>query len=259
MAFELRAEPKNRLALEIGGVILVLLLWWGISTLELVSRGILPAPLDVLKAFPDMHINNALVRNVLKSVWLNFQGYFWAVVIAVPIGFIIGLLPLFRGLFGKQVDAVRFIPLTALTGLFISWFGLGNGMKVSFLAFGILVYLLPVVVQKINEVEKVYVQTTYTLGASKWQTIKTVFLPAVISRISDDIRVLVAISWTYIIVAEGVNKTGGVGELIWEAGRLGKPEKVFAILIIIMLIGFLQDKFFVLADRFLFPYKYNNR
>jgi len=86
MAFELRAEPKNRLALEIGGVVLVLLLWWGVSALELVSRGILPAPLDVLKAFPDMHVNNALVRNVLKSVWLNFQGYFWAVVIAVPIG-----------------------------------------------------------------------------------------------------------------------------------------------------------------------------
>lgn len=259
MALELRAEPKNRLILEIAGVFLLIALWWGVSAMELVSRAILPTPLDVLKAFPDMHINNALVRNVLKSVWLNFQGYFWAILIAIPVGFLIGLIPIFRGLFSKQVDAVRFIPLTAVTGLFISWFGLGNGMKISFLAFGILVYLLPVVVQKIDEVEKVYLQTVYTLGANSWQTIRSVFLPAVLSKISDDIRVLVAISWTYIIVAEGVNKTGGVGELIWEAGRLGKPEKVFAILIIIMLIGFLQDKLFAYADRFLFPHKYSNR
>src|SRR5690606_13422094 len=121
-----------------------------------------------------------------------------AVLICIPIGFTIGLFPIFRGMFSKQVNAIRFVPLTAVTGLFIAWFGIENNMKIQFLAFGIIVYLLPVVVQRVYDVEEVYQQTAFTLGASKWQTIKSVFVPSVFSKLFDDIRVLVAISWTYI-------------------------------------------------------------
>jgi len=57
------------------------------------------------------------------------------------IGFIIGLLPVFRGLFSKQVDALRYLPLTALTGMFIIWFGIEDQMKIAF--FGFWDYCLP--------------------------------------------------------------------------------------------------------------------
>ena len=151
-----------------------------------------------------------LIFNALRSVWLNVQGYVWAIFISLPIGFLIGLFPLFRGLFSKQVDALRYLPLTALTGLFIVWFGIEDQMKIAFLAFGILVYLLPVVVQRIDEVKDVYLKTVFTLGASDWQTIKTVYIPSVLSKLIDDIRVLTAISWTYIIIAELINRQGGL-------------------------------------------------
>jgi len=260
--FKLRGTLTSRTQILLGvlGLVFMLGVWSLVSGLELVSRGILPAPWEVLTAFSDLHFEDALVRNVVKSVWLNFQGYFWAVLLAIPIGFLIGLLPLFRGLFEKQVDALRFIPLTAVTGLFMAWFGIGNVMKISFLAFGIFVYLVPVVVQRVRDVQEVYLQTVYTLGASSFQTIKTVFLPSVLSKISDDIRVLVAISWTYIIVAELVNSAeGGVGALIWKKARQAEIDKVFAVLIIIVLIGFLQDKLFGVADRLLFKFKHQKK
>lgn len=184
------------------------------------------------------------------------MGYIEAVLICIPVGFLIGLFPLFRGLFHRNIDALRYIPLTAVTGLFIAWFGIENNMKIQFLAFGIIVYLLPVVVQRIDEVQKVYIHTVYTLGASSWQTIRTVFLPSVLSKISDDIRVLVAISWTYIIVAELVNKSGGIGAMAYTAARQSRIDKVFAILLVIIFIGFLQDRLFVFLDKRLFPYKY---
>ena len=152
------------------------------------------------------------------------------------------------------------MPLTAVTGLFIAWFGIDSEMKIAFLAFGILVYLLPVIVQRIDEVEEVYVQTAYTLGASNWQQIRTVFIPAVLSRVSDDIRVLVAISWTYIIVAELVNaNSGGIGALAFKMARQSRIDKVFAILLIIIAVGFLQDKLFKLLDRLLFAHKYQTK
>ena len=128
-----------------------------------------------------------------------------------------------------------------------------------FLAFGIIVYLIPVVVQRINEVQSVYLRTVHTLGATSWQTITTVYMPYVFSKIIDDIRVLTAISWTYITIAEMLNKGGGIGELIWMAKRQSRIDKAFAILIVIVVIGLLQDRLFVFLDKTLFRHKHLNK
>lgn len=218
---------------------------------------LLPPPLKVVQSFPELVQKDELFQNTFRSIWLNVQGYFWSVFISIVLGFIIGLFPIFRGLFSKQVDALRYLPLTALTGMFIIWFGIEDQMKIAFLAFGIIVYLLPVVVQRINEVGDVYLKTVFTLGATDWQTIRTVYIPEVMSKLIDDIRVLTAISWTYIIIAELLNRQGGIGSLIYIKARQGQTEKVFAILIIIIIIGFIQDRIFVFFDKRMFPFKYN--
>jgi len=215
-----------------------------------------PLPTQVVNAFPDLVKEDRLFYNAWRSIWLNIRGYFWAIFFSIPLGFVIGLFPFFRGMFSKPVDALRYLPLAALIGLFIQWFGFGDEMKVAFLAFGILVYLLPVVAQRINEVNDVYTKTVFTLAATKWQTIKTVFMPAVLSKVIDDIRVLTAISWTYIIFAEYLNREGGLGALIYIKRRLGQVPDLFALLLVIVLIGFTQDRLFVYLDKRLFPHKY---
>ncbi|MEM7101885.1 MAG: ABC transporter permease subunit [Bacteroidota bacterium] len=220
---------------------------------------ILPSPVHVIKSFKELHFEDYLVVNTGKSIWLNFLGYLLAIAVSIPIGFALGLIPFFRGLFNRTFDAFRFIPLTAVTGIFIMWFGFDNQMKVAFLAFGIIVYLVPVVVQRIDEVQSVYLRTVFTLGANSWQTIKTVYWPSVLSRLFDDIRVLTAISWTYITIAELLNKSGGIGELIWLARRQSRMDKAFAVLVIIVLIGIFQDKLFFWLDKKLFPHKHMNK
>lgn len=220
---------------------------------------LLPSPMKVLKSYPELNKDDDLIGNTYFSIKLNFLGYLIAIVISIPVGFLLGLVPLFRGLFNKVIDSFRFIPLTAVTGIFIMWLGLGSQMKTLFLAFGIIVYLIPVVVQRINEVQSVYLRTVFTLGATSWQTIRTVYIPHVFSKIIDDIRVLTAISWTYITIAEMLNKGGGIGELIWIAKRQSRMDKAFAILIVIVIIGLLQDRLFVFLDRVLFPHKNLNK
>ncbi len=246
-----------KIALTVGGFVFLLIVWQVLFSLSVFPQSILPSPLQVLKAFKELYESDGLVKNTMTSIYLNFMGYFEALTIAIPLGFIIALTPPLRLLFSKPIDTLRFLPLTAVTGLFIAWFGIGNSMKIHFLAFGILVYLLPVIIQRIDEVDDVYLQTVYTLGASKWQTLKTIYFPSVLSKLSDDTRVLVAISWTYIIIAEMLNSTGGLGSLIFKVGqRQGRIDKVFALLIVIILIGFLQDRLFVLLDKLLFPFKH---
>lgn len=219
---------------------------------------LLPRPDKVVASFKPLFNEDDVIYHTAKSIWLNLQGYLWAILIAIPLGFIIGLYPIFNGLFSKQSDAMRFLPLTALTGLFVIWFGIEDKMKIAFLAFGIIVYLLPVVTMRVREVSDVYTKTVFTLGATDWQTIKTVFIPAVMSKVMDDIRVLTAISWTYIIIAELLNREDGIGALIYIKARLGQIPKVFAILIIIILIGFFQDKIFAFIEKRLLPHKQNS-
>lgn len=262
--FKLRGELDNRtnLILIIFGIGFILLIWFLLTMggSPLMKPSILPSPTRVFTAFGDLYQDNEIIKNTCLSIGLNMAGYVEAILISIPIGFLIGLFPFFKGSFHRPVDSFRYVPLTALTGLFIVWFGIGTPMKVHFLAFGIVIYLLPIIVQRISEVNDVYLKTVYTLGASDWETIKTVYWPSVISRLSDDIRVLTAISWTYIIVAENMGSQGGIGSLIWKVGmRQGRVDKVFAMLLIIMLFGILQDRIFIRLDRYFFPHKYQTK
>lgn len=219
----------------------------------------LPQPWSIITAIPVLIDKYELIEHTGKSLWINVLSYLLAILISLPLGFALGLIPLLRGLFGRIFDAFRFIPLAAVTFIFILWFGIEMQMKVAFLAFGILVYLVPVVVQRIDEVKEVYLKTVFTLGATNWQTIKTVYIPSVVARLSDDIRVLTAISWTYITVAEMLNNTGGLGGLIFKFRRQSNIEYAFVVLIVIILIGIFQDYILRLIDKILFPYKYVER
>ncbi|NNE27044.1 MAG: ABC transporter permease subunit [Saprospiraceae bacterium] len=259
--FKLRGDvPKKwRWILELSGIGLILCVWFFLTSGmdPIMMPSVLPHPMKVLTAFGELYQENNLIQNMFKSIGFNLAGYVKAMLFTLPLGFLIGLYPLFKGMYQRTIDAVRFVPLAATTGLFIVWFGIGTPMKVNFLAFGILIFLLPVVVQRINEVKGVYLKTVYTIGATDWQTIKSVYIPSVMSRLIDDVRVMTAISWTYIVVAEGIGSEGGLGAMIFRVGqRQGRVDKTFAVLLLIILIGIIQDRIFVRLDKELFPHKY---
>jgi len=256
--FELRGNLPQNIDTTVGiiGFVLLMGLWQAITGLGLIEKSLLPSPLQVIGSFKELHFEDELVRNSFYSIKLNLLGYIEAILVALPLGFCMGLFPIVRSAANPYVKALRFLPLAATTGIFIAWFGIMDNMKIQFLAVSIVVYLIPVVIQRIDEVQKVYVQTAYTMGANKIQMIFSVFVPAVLSRISDDIRVLVAISWTYITIAEALNMTGGVGALTVQCARQSRVDKVFAVLFIIVMIGFIQDQLFMKLDKILFPHKY---
>jgi NitT/TauT family transport system permease protein len=260
---------RQQLYIAVGGLIFFLLVWYLITKTGLVSSGVLPSPWDVTMAFVQLLTNqdewiignlriemSSLIYNTGYSIVLNVVGYLEAIIASLLFGFLIGLFPFFRSLLSRYIDAIRFIPLAAVTGLFVAWFGIEFNMKMQFLAFGIFVFLLPVVVQRIDEVDKIYKQTAYTLGATDWQTIRYVYWPHVLSKLIDDIRVLTAISWTYIIVAELINAESGIGKLIHMARRQSQLDQVFALLIVIILVGILQDILFRMIDKKINPFKY---
>jgi NitT/TauT family transport system permease protein len=246
----------NLSLLQLLGWVLIFLAWYFITNYGLINTHVLPTPQKTLNAFKELSRNDDLGKNILFSVRINLMGYLKCIVGAIIFGFAIGLNPKVRKMFSHQVSALRFVPITAMMGIFIAISGLTITTKINFLAFGIWVYLVPVVVQRIDEVSGTHLQMMKTLGASAWQTLVHVQWKSVISRLSDDIRILVGISWTYIIVAELAGIQGGLGSLIFLGERQSNVGKVYAVIFIIVAIGIVQDILFKLLDRILFKFKY---
>jgi NitT/TauT family transport system permease protein len=136
---------------------------------------------------------------------------------------------------------LRYMPISAFIPLSILWFGIGEGQKVAFLFLGVFVYLLPVCISAIRAVPEELVQTALTLGATRSQVIRTVLVPSALPDIFDSFRVMNAIAWTYVILAEFVNTTRGLGYLIKLYGDRLKTAEVFAGVLIIGIIGLVTD------------------
>lgn len=253
---------KESTVIGVAGAVTLLLLWH-LLTLNgnLISPGILPNPVRVIKCIPRLLSEYHLMQNIWYTVSLNLSGYLIAVLVAVPLGFAIGIIPLFNALFRKYFEALRYLPLPTVSGIFISIFGLAFGMKASFLAFGIFIFALPSVVGKVmdlqnpaNVKDNVYLQTAKTMGMTNSQTFRYVYFPYVMEKVYDDIRSLVAISYTYVVIAESLNKVGGIGALISTFTRQSRTAEIYALLFIIVLIGLLQDKVFKAMKPLIFPH-----
>lgn len=242
--------------LKILGWVILVAAWFAITNLGLINNHIMPTPQKTWNAFMDMQQNDHLGDNIWFSVKINIIGYLKCIAAALIFGFAIGLFEPVRKMFSQQVNALRFVPITALMGIFIAISGLTIATKINFLAFGIWVYLVPVVVQRIDEVSVTHLQMMKTLGATFFQTVRFVIWKSVIARLSDDIRILVGISWTYIIVAELAGIQGGLGSLIFLGERQSNVGKVYAVIFIIVAIGILQDAIFRIADRLIFKFKH---
>lgn len=242
--------------MQLTGWVILFALWWLVTNFGLINTHVMPTPQKTWRSFIEMTTDDNLLSNMLFSIRINVIGYLKCIVAALAVGFAIGLSPRVRKMFSHQVNALRFVPITALMGIFIAISGLTITTKINFLAFGIWVYLVPVVVQRIDEVDITHLQMMKTLGANFWQTVRFVTWRSVIARLSDDIRILVGISWTYIIVAELAGIQGGLGSLIFLGERQSNVGKVYAVIFIIVAIGILQDALFKLIDRVLFRFKY---
>ena len=262
--FQPNGEISKKEASVIGiiGAVLLIIVWYLVTVSgEVISPGILPNPVKVVKSIPILFEKHHLLQNIWYTVSLNLSGYLIAVVLALPLGFLIGMIPMFNSLFRKYFEALRYLPLPTVSGIFISIFGLAFGMKAFFLAFGIFIFALPSVIGKVldlqnpaNVKDNVYLQTAKTMGMSNWQTFKYVYFPYVMEKVYDDIRSLVAISYTYVVIAESLNKVGGIGAMISTFTRQSRTPEVYALLFIIVMIGLLQDKVFQWMKPVLFPH-----
>jgi NitT/TauT family transport system permease protein len=241
--FALR-QPLPRgesLAIDFVAPALVLLLWCVLSYGHFTQPGFLPSPTEVVRGTIQLFVQEDLGRAILVSTRRIVAAFLLASAVALPVGVLMGAFEPVNRFFEPIVAPLRYMPISAFLPLLILWFGIYEEEKIAFLFLGVFVYLLPVVVSAIRAVPDELVQTALTLGASKWQVVRTVLLPAALPEIFDSFRVMNAIAWTYVILAEAVNPEHGLGYMVQLAYAHQKASWSFAGLLVIGGIGLLTD------------------
>jgi ABC-type nitrate/sulfonate/bicarbonate transport system permease component len=252
----IRKETSRTTKLVLATVawVLVVLVWSLITHWELISTYVFPTPLEVLRAFKPLFTERGLLSNVYAS-WLRIgQAFLWCVVIAVPLGLLMGAFRWIYDLVNPVAEPMRSMPTTAFLPAFIGLFGIDETMKVAFLWFGMFFYLLAVVVEEVNRVDTSLLETAYTLGAKKYQVMWLMFRAA-IPGIFSSFRILYDIGWTYVILAEIVNRKKGVGAMVQSAYEFHQPDLVYAGIIAIGVAAFIFRAMLALSERALFPWR----
>jgi NitT/TauT family transport system permease protein len=241
--FALRANLPRRLQtlLAFAAPALVFAVWCGLSFGGIVEPTFLPSPLEVVRGLLQLFFEKDLATAILTSTQRITLAFALAAGVAFPLGVLMGAFEPINRFFEPVLAPLRFMPISAFIPLLIVWFGIDEGEKVAFLFLGVFVYLLPVVVTAIRAVPQEYVDTAFTLGASRIKVITTVLIPAALPEIFDSFRVMNAIAWTYVILAEAVNPGTSLGYLIQLAYTHSKPQWSFAGLVVIGGVGLLTD------------------
>ena len=240
------------------GMPVAVFLTWGVLTLgahPLVKPFFLPSPLTVLQSLLRLVFEGELWPAVYASTLRILISFVAAAAVALPLGVFMGAFEPINRLLEPVMAPLRYMPISAFIPLLLLWLGIGEAEKVAFLFLGVFVYLLPVVVTAVRAVPEELVQTALTLGASRAQVIRTVLVPAALPDIFDSFRVMNAISWTYVILAELINTKEGLGAMIQRAYEHLHTADVFAGILVIGVIGLATDWMIRGINGFLFRWK----
>lgn len=221
---------------------------------------IIPSPSEVLRSLPALWSERNLSQNMLYSFMRVGAGFLVAFIVAFPMALLMGTFSKLKALFSPLMLFGGYLPIPALVPLTMILFGTTEQQKIMFLALGFTIYLLPLFVSAMEEVDNVYLQTGYTLGANKYDVLNRILLPIALPKMFDAMRIGFGVGWGYIILAEMVDMGSfGVGTLILTSQRRGPREDIYLVLIAIVILAFITDKIWDKVDRELFPYRRQER
>jgi NitT/TauT family transport system permease protein len=243
------------LLLGVAGWAIFFLLWELSLVVGLSNQALLPHVTRVATAFATLFTERGFHFDVLASLWRIALSFTLVCAIGVPVGVLMGAFLRIDALLGPFVSTWRYLPAASFVPLLLMWFGADEGQKIALLVLGAVWFLITLVADHTKSVRKELVETSLTLGASKWQVLWTVIIPAALPNIFVAMRQMLAIGWTYLVIAEIVATTDGIGAAMMRSKRFLRVDEIIAAIVMIGVLGLLSDIAFRRFARALFPYK----
>jgi ABC-type nitrate/sulfonate/bicarbonate transport system permease component len=241
----LRADPPVQIRVVIGLALIafIVLVWWfvtrGDAISAIVSPSKLPSPGAVLGSF------GTLQGSLGEGIAATLERVFLGVLLAAMIGVVLGVLAGTNRAVGAAVAPIviflRSIPMGALLPLMLMLFATGEKQKVMFIFFAIVPFVFSDTVKAISIVPERYVETAQTLGASNRQILLKVLVPLALPDIITSLRFQFGLALGYVMLAEAIATSSGLGVMLNNNERMGNIEQNYALLFIIALLAFVID------------------
>ena len=218
------------------------------------SQRFLPAVEEVLGRLIFLFSEKNFIVDVVISCGRIFGSFLVASAVAVPLGIAMGCFGKLKSLVNPTVAGWRYLPAASFIPLLLVWFGPSETAKMGLLFLGVVFFLVAMVVDNTEAVQREFIEAALTMGASRKRIVLEVVVPAAAPAIIDSMRTMIAVGWTYLVIAEIVGAQDGIGAVMMRAGRFLHVDIIMAGILMIGILGVLTDIVFRIAARLLFPW-----
>jgi sulfonate transport system permease protein len=231
------ARPALGLLLPVGFALAwELVVWLGLSNGRLV-----PPPTRIFATIVELARSGELARHIIATLTRVVLGFGLGVIAGTLLGAISGYWGLARRLLDPTVQALRAIPSIAWVPLFILWLGIFETSKIALIAVGVFFPVYLGVMGAILSVDRKIVEVGRTFRLSGPAMIRRILLPAVLPAYVVSLRVGLGLGWMFVVAAEFMGASEGLGYLLIDGQQLGKPAQILAAIVIFAILGKTTD------------------
>ena len=247
-------SPGQRIVLGIFFFIVFFALWAAATYGGFIRPLFLASPGRTLVSGWELFTEYGFVQDIGVTVWRVVGGFVVAAVLAVPLGIAMGSFKACEAFVEPFVSFARYLPASAFIPLLILWAGVGETQKLSVIFIGSVFQLIIMVAVIVGAVRAELVEAAYTLGSPRSGIVFRVLIPASAPQIAESLRLVLGWAWTYVIVAELIGASSGIGHMIMDAQRLLDTGQMIFGIVSIGVIGLVSDFAFKATNAAVFPW-----
>ena len=237
-----RRDYRDFIPTEIVPFAVGILVWQALSSADIWPRVLFPSPLEVAQAFVADTLSGVLLANLWVSMKSLILGFVISCVIAIPLGYLMGLSKVTRNFFDPLVNLLQAIPGLAWIPFAILWFGLGQGAVLFIIVMSIFFPVLHNLLTGIRMVQPVLIEAVQTLGAGRAAVVRHVIFPATLPNLMTGIRLGIAFGFRSLVGGEMIASTDGLGYAIFNAQQYFQTPRIVVGMLTIGIVWLAMDR-----------------
>lgn len=245
------------ISISVGLFITLFLLWWLATRSGAVPAIFLPKLSDVWLKMVSLALDGTLWSDVKSSLYRISVAFLISSAMAIVIGVLAGCYGVFKALTEPLVDFIRYMPVVAFVPLTILWTGTDDVQKFLIIWIGTFFQQVLMVIDAVKRVPVDFVGLGRTLGMPDRKILFRIVLPGALPGIWDALRISLGWAWTWLVLAELVASTSGLGYRIVVSQRFFATDTIIGYILLLGVLGLISDQLMRAAERVLF--RYNKR